>query len=382
MGEVSLEAVSRISDKTWLELPTLQHGGRKGSPQCKYDNWMCAHFHRPLRGSYHFLFLHFLCLAIHFLLVYNIASKISGFTSVRDEQTKTQYAYNNFGFVSYDDERAICEKTEYAMDQNLNGYIIWEISGDLMPDLSTPLLDATNDRLNKPNVRCDPTVPNDQVITQGPTQTPTPWPSMMKSQKPTPVSTASTPKPTRTPSPTPNDEVATIIPKDEDILFGGIRSFEIGESHCEVLNIFIVREHYVAAVVQEIANEGDENNELESEWFGLNEAPIDDGATFFIIVYHIPTSHEICRYPLPVARRTTYSFDCIGGRMAMNVSNMGFVMTGGDARNVGRVSMPTETVQMMPSPSGKQPRGKKKRLVSLATGRKKDGFARGMSLRG
>jgi len=49
-----------------------------------------------------------------------------------------------------------CFRTEYAMDQGLNGYIIWEISGDLLRDLSTPLLDATNDRLNNPNVRCDP----------------------------------------------------------------------------------------------------------------------------------------------------------------------------------------------------------------------------------
>ena len=89
------------------------------------------------------------------ILDYNIASKLSGFTSVRDEQTKTQYAYNSVGFVSYDDERAICDKTEYVIDRNLNGYIIWEISGDLMPDLSTPLLDATNNRLNKLDIRCD-----------------------------------------------------------------------------------------------------------------------------------------------------------------------------------------------------------------------------------
>jgi hypothetical protein len=62
-----------------------------------------------------------------------------------------------------------------------------------------------------------------------------------------------------------------------------------------------------------------------------------------MIVYHIPTRHEICRYPLPVARRTAYSVDCFGGTMAMNVSSMGFVMTGGDAAiDVGRVSMPTE----------------------------------------
>jgi hypothetical protein len=143
---------------------------------------------------------------------YNIASKISGFTSVRDEQTKTQYAYNDFGFVSYDDERAICEKTEYAMDRNLNGYIIWEISGDLMPDLSTPLLDATNNRLNKPDVRCNP----------ADTLTPTPLPTNAGVQN-TPMAT---PKPTqqpsisRTSSPTHNDSIVTIIPKDEDILFG------------------------------------------------------------------------------------------------------------------------------------------------------------------
>lgn len=41
------------------------------------------------------------------------------------------------------------------MDNNLNGYIIWEISGDILPDLSTPLLDATNNRLNNPSVRCE-----------------------------------------------------------------------------------------------------------------------------------------------------------------------------------------------------------------------------------
>lgn len=107
------------------------------------------------------------------------------------------------------------------MDRNLNGYIIWEISGDLMPDLSTPLLDATNNRLNKPNVRCDPTVPNDQVVIIGSTRTPTPLPSMMEGQKPTLMPTAFTRKPTNsTSSPTLNDAVTTIIPKDEDIIFG------------------------------------------------------------------------------------------------------------------------------------------------------------------
>lgn len=86
---------------------------------------------------------------------FNIVDKISQFTYVRDPITKTQYAYNNVGFVSYDDEQAICDKCEYAMDHSLNGFIIWEISGDILRDLSTPLLDACNNKLNNPGVRCD-----------------------------------------------------------------------------------------------------------------------------------------------------------------------------------------------------------------------------------
>ena len=50
----------------------------------------------------------------------------------------SQYAYNPEvrsgvavgGVVSYDDEQAICDKTDYAMKHNLNGFIIWEVSGE------------------------------------------------------------------------------------------------------------------------------------------------------------------------------------------------------------------------------------------------------------
>ena len=85
---------------------------------------------------------------------YNIIDKMNELTSVRDEQTVTQYVYGLKGMVSYDDERAICDKTEYAQVHDLNGYIIWELSGDLMPDLSTPLLDAANAKLLDPNLDC------------------------------------------------------------------------------------------------------------------------------------------------------------------------------------------------------------------------------------
>lgn len=46
---------------------------------------------------------------------------------MRDEETKTQIAYDMNGFLSYDDERAICDKTEYVINESLHGFIIWEI---------------------------------------------------------------------------------------------------------------------------------------------------------------------------------------------------------------------------------------------------------------
>ena len=66
----------------------------------------------------------------------------------------TQYAYTTTGMISYDDERAICDKTEYAQVHGLNGYIIWELSGDLFDDFSTPLLDAANAKLLDPSLDC------------------------------------------------------------------------------------------------------------------------------------------------------------------------------------------------------------------------------------
>jgi len=89
---------------------------------------------------------------------YNIVDKLPDLVSVRHELTKTQYAYKDTsmgGLVSYDDEQAICDKTEYCLYRELNGFIIWELSGDLMPDLSTPLLDAVNSKLADPTLDCE-----------------------------------------------------------------------------------------------------------------------------------------------------------------------------------------------------------------------------------
>mmetsp|Transcript_20597 Transcript_20597/g.33952 ORF Transcript_20597/g.33952 Transcript_20597/m.33952 type:complete len:600 (+) Transcript_20597:196-1995(+) len=127
---------------------------------------------------------------------FNIVKKLSQFTSVRHEQTKTQFAYDSIGLLSYDDELAICDKAEYAIDNDLLGFIIWEISGDILPDLSTPLLDSLNDRLNNPDTRCDggsgggaaqkPVETQAPVLTENPTQLPTRKPSFQPTKKPQP----------------------------------------------------------------------------------------------------------------------------------------------------------------------------------------------------
>lgn len=88
-------------------------------------------------------------------MYYNILKQLPSMTSVRHEPTKTQYAYfNGGGLVTFDDERSICEKTEYVIDNRLNGFLIWELSGDMLDDKSTPLLDSLNMKLNNPSMDC------------------------------------------------------------------------------------------------------------------------------------------------------------------------------------------------------------------------------------
>ena len=82
---------------------------------------------------------------------YNILDKLTNMTSLRDDVTKTQFAYfeDGSGVVSFDDSQSICDKVEYALGEELHGYIIWELSGDLTEDFRTPLLDAVNFKLEQ-----------------------------------------------------------------------------------------------------------------------------------------------------------------------------------------------------------------------------------------
>lgn len=56
--------------------------------------------------------------------------------------------------MTYDDEQSICDKAEYVIDNKLNGFLIWELSGDLLEDKSTPLLDSLNKKLDNPSMQC------------------------------------------------------------------------------------------------------------------------------------------------------------------------------------------------------------------------------------
>lgn len=86
---------------------------------------------------------------------FNIITQLPSMTSVWDEKTFTPYAYfADGGIISYDNENAICAKVQYVQEHELAGFIIWELSGDVMDDLSTPLLDITNKKLNNPDLSC------------------------------------------------------------------------------------------------------------------------------------------------------------------------------------------------------------------------------------
>mmetsp|Transcript_56406 Transcript_56406/g.119893 ORF Transcript_56406/g.119893 Transcript_56406/m.119893 type:complete len:702 (+) Transcript_56406:36-2141(+) len=85
---------------------------------------------------------------------HSIYKKMSDMTLSFDQQTMTPLAYNNQGAVSFDDPRSICLKAEYAISNGLNGFTITDLTGDMLDDRSTPLLDALNLKLLKHGIEC------------------------------------------------------------------------------------------------------------------------------------------------------------------------------------------------------------------------------------
>lgn len=52
-------------------------------------------------------------------------------------------------FISYDDEESIGYKADYILESGVRGVIIWEITGDYLPNGSTPLLDVIHGKFLK-----------------------------------------------------------------------------------------------------------------------------------------------------------------------------------------------------------------------------------------
>ncbi|HXX63869.1 MAG TPA: glycosyl hydrolase family 18 protein [Bacteroidota bacterium] len=74
----------------------------------------------------------------------DIAAKMKHFTRHWDEAAQVPYLVStNWNMlVSYDDEQSVTAKARYVLDCGARGLIIWELTGDLMPDGTHPLLDA------------------------------------------------------------------------------------------------------------------------------------------------------------------------------------------------------------------------------------------------
>lgn len=73
------------------------------------------------------------------------------------EPTKSAYAYfkDGSGLVTYDSPQSACSKVEYVNSNLLGGLFIWELSGDLLDTLATPILDAINRKLEEINFDCN-----------------------------------------------------------------------------------------------------------------------------------------------------------------------------------------------------------------------------------
>lgn len=139
-----------------------------------------------------------------------------------------------------------------------------------------------------------------------------------------------------------------------------LHSIKVGGQNCKLLRICIIRELHVMAIVAHDIEEDEEA--FDGHWFGTSEP------SFEAIVYHIPTRQEIYRCSLP-PETLSVNCECEGDTLAMNVSHLGFVLTGGNVSDVARAAAAGEAVHLA-SPSGKKAKEKKKRMVSGATGRK------------
>lgn len=145
-----------------------------------------------------------------------------------------------------------------------------------------------------------------------------------------------------------------------------LHSVSVGGQDSRVHGLFMVGDEHAAIVV----GGRPDDDAVAGEWFGLGGTPSE------VVLYHLGSRSEIYRSPIASGDATA---DHAGDCLAASVSDLGFVLAGARVREVAR----SGGERPLQSPGGRpSAKAKKKRLASLASGRKKDGFARGMSLRG
>ena len=149
-------------------------------------------------------------------------------------------------------------------------------------------------------------------------------------------------------------------------------------SGASLQNIRLIHSQYVMIMFRSQATENEDDDDVfDGHWFGLNDMSLK------IFVYYIPTGHLMHKSQLPNLHITLDGKD--DDVFAFNASTLGFVIAGASAREVAWKAEDVDRLNddSISSPNGKNARGKKKRLAAkVAKKDKKDGFARGMSMRG
>jgi GH18 family chitinase len=114
-----------------------------GIPFYGHSYAMCTALYAPHAGAD----------TIHFSkdgVFYNDIVETKGkLTRFWDDRAKVPYAVDSSwnSLVSYDDEESVALKAQYVLDHHAGGVIIWEITGDRLPDGDTPLLDVLSAKL-------------------------------------------------------------------------------------------------------------------------------------------------------------------------------------------------------------------------------------------
>ena len=156
-----------------------------------------------------------------------------------------------------------------------------------------------------------------------------------------------------------------------------IFKLSIGE-HCMIDRMVGARDDYIILLVRFFTENGYPADPNGGHWG--NE--LDRAARVFAITIHVPTRREIER---------CFLYEDFGwNRLSLSVSNdtlacgvwiKGLIMSGNDVRSVKKSTASSKSVLILDDLAPKKAPKKSKKRMSKGSG-KKDGFARGMSLRG